>query len=156
MKHQPKRLLGFPFLPAALVLVFLAGCLANYGRLQIDRAVEQSFRNHEMLADYQYYHSGRQNKPSAIIGIDPAFVFIPSKQWTAIEPSQFATMVDRMYPDFSFLYGAYILAPDGRRAGVWYAWVNTFTAKFKEDRIIVFSPEPNADVNGGSVFEDHH
>jgi hypothetical protein len=155
MKHHPICLPGIRALLAAVVLGLLTGCLANYGRLEIDRSVEQSFRNHDMLDGYRYYHSGRENKPSAIIGIDPAFQF-SSKFWTAIEPSQFATMVGRMHPDYGFLYGAYILAPDGRRAGVWYSWVNTFTARFEEDRIIVFSPEPHAEANGGSVFEDHH
>jgi hypothetical protein len=108
-----------------------------------------------MLDDYRYYYSGRQNKPSAIIGIDPAFQF-SSKFWTDIEPLQFTTMVGRMFPEYGFLYGAFILAPDGRKAGVWYSWVNIFTAKFEDDRIIVFSPEPYADVGGGGNTNDRH
>ena len=155
MKHQPNRLAGPRALLAAFVLALVAGCSANYGRLEIDSAVEQAFRNYEMLDDYRYYYSGRENKPSAIIGIDPAFQF-SSKLWTAIEPLQFRSMVGRMFPDYGFLYGAYILAPDGRKAGVWYSWVNIFTAKFEEDRIIVFSPEPHADVDGGSASGDRH
>jgi hypothetical protein len=155
MKHHSNCLLGRQALLAAFIIAFLAGCFANYGRLEINSAVEQAFRNHEMLDHYQYYYSGRENKPSAIIGIDPAFQF-SSKYWTAIEPLQFRTMVGRMFPDYGFLYGAYILAPDGRKAGVWYSWVNIFTAKFEDDRIIVFSPEPYADAEGGSALGDRH
>jgi hypothetical protein len=151
MKHHPNFLLGRQALLAAFSIAFLAGCFANYGRLEINRAVEQAFRNHEMLDHYQYYYSGRENKPSAIIGIDPAFQF-SSKYWTAIEPSLFKTMVGRMFPDYGFLYGAYILAPDGRKAGVWYSWVTIFTAKFEDDRIIVFSPEPYADAGNGDFY----
>jgi hypothetical protein len=151
MKHHPNFLLGRQALLAAFIIAFLAGCFANYGRLEINRAVEQAFRNHEMLDHYQYYYSGRENKPSAIIGIDPAFQF-SSKYWTAIEPSLFKTMVGRMFPDYGFLYGAYILAPDGRKAGVWYSWVTIFTAKFEDDRIIVFSPEPYADAGNGDFY----
>jgi hypothetical protein len=106
-----------------------------------------------MLDHYQYYYSGRENKPSAIIGIDPAFQF-SSKFWTAIEPSLFKTMVGRMFPEYGFLYGAYIMSPEGRKAGVWYSWVNNFTAKFEGDRIIIFSPEPYADSSNGGFFVD--
>lgn len=155
MKHHSNCLLGRQALLAAFIIAFLAGCFANYGRLEINSAVEQAFRNYEILDHYQYYYSGRENKPSAIIGIDPAFQF-SSKYWTAIEPLQFRTMVGRMFPDYGFLYGAYILAPDGRKAGVWYSWVNIFTAKFEDDRIIVFSPEPYADAEGGSALGDRH
>ena len=155
MKHHPNCLLGRQALLAAFIIAFLAGCFANYGRLEINSAVEQAFRNYEILDHYQYYYSGRENKPSAIIGIDPAFQF-SSKYWTAIEPLQFRTMVGRMFPDYGFLYGPYILTPDGRKAGVWYSWVNIFTAKFEDDRIIVFSPEPYADAEGGSALGDRH
>ena len=155
MHHNPSRLLGRHALAAVAILAVFSGCSANYGRLEINNAVEQAFRNYEMLDDYRYYYSGRENKPSAIIGIDPAFQF-SSKYWTAIEPLQIRTMVGRMFPDYGFLYGAYILAPDGRKAGVWYSWVNIFTAKFEDDRIIVFSPEPYADAEGGSALGDRH
>ena len=152
MKHHPNHLLGRQTLLAVFIIASLAGCFANYGRLEINSAVEQAFRNKEMLDNYRYYYSGRENKPSAIIGIDPAFQF-SSKYWTAIEPSQFETMVGRMYPDYGFLYGAYMMAPDGRKAGVWYSWVKTFTIKFEGDRIVVFSPEPHADAGNGGFYD---
>jgi len=151
MNHHPNRLLWHQALLTAFILASLAGCLANYGRLQLDSAVEQAFRNNEMLDNYQYYYSGRENKPSAIIGIDPAFQF-SSKYWTAVEPSQFEIIVGRMYPDYGYLYGAYMMAPDGRKAGVWYSWVKTYTIKFEGDRIIVFSPEPFADAGNGDFY----
>ena len=85
MKRHSNRLFGPLALLATFVLAFLAGCSANYGRLEINSAVEQSFRNYDMLDQYQYYYSGRENKPSAIIGIDPTFQF-SSEFWKAIEP----------------------------------------------------------------------
>lgn len=155
MKQCPNRLFGLSALLVTCAVAFSAGCAAEYGRLNIDSTVAQSFRNSEMRDDYRYYYSGRENKPSAIIGIDPAFQF-SSKYWTPIEPSQFSTMVGRMHPEYGFLYGAFMLAPDGRKAGVWYSWVNHFTAKFEGDRIIVYSPETFADVRDGSDFKDTH
>ncbi|MDZ7580327.1 MAG: hypothetical protein U5R30_06820 [Deltaproteobacteria bacterium] len=141
MRPHPICLFGRKALATAFMCAFLAGCSADYGRLKSDDAVTQAFRNHEMHAEYRYYYSGGANNPAAIVGIDPAFEF-SSKFWTAIEPSQFSTMVGRMHTDYRLLYGAYMLAPDGRKAGVWYSRVNTFTAKFEENRIIVFSPKP--------------
>ena len=151
MQHNPNRLMGRQVLAAVAILAVFIGCSANYGRLEISNAVEQAFRNNEMLDHYQYYYSGRENKPSAIIGIDPAFQF-SSKFWTAIEPSQFTTMVGRMFPEYGFLYGAYMMNPEGKKAGVWYSWVNTYTIKFDGDRIIVFSPEPYADNDDGGFY----
>ncbi|MFZ0612649.1 MAG: hypothetical protein WAM73_10455 [Desulfobacterales bacterium] len=148
MKHHSDFPRRGQFLLAAVALALLGGCFANYGRLERNSDVTQAFKNRQMMDDYRYYYSGRENKPSAIIGIDPTFQF-SSRYWTAIEPSQFDTMVGRVsIPEYGFVYGAYIVAPDGRRAGVWFSWVRTFTAKFEDDRIIVFSPEPYAEIDG--------
>ncbi len=134
------------------IIILLAGCAINYARFQMDDQVRHTFEKHVMINGYHYYYSGRENKPSAIIGIDPAFQF-SSKYWTAIEPSRFKTMVDRMYPPgYSMLYGANMLAPDGRKAGVWYSWVRNYSAKFDGDRIIVHSPEAFAEPDDSGFF----
>jgi hypothetical protein len=146
MKRNLNRLFRPQALLAALIVGLLAGCAGNYGRLEINKSVEQAFGKYQMLDHYQYYYSGRENKPSAIIGIDPAFQF-SSKYWAPIEPSQFKKMVDRMVPEYGFLYGAYMMTPDGRKAGVWYSWVHIYTVKFEGNRIIVYSPEPFSDAN---------
>lgn len=135
------------------IIILLTGCAANYARFQIDDQNGQAFKNYQMIDGYHYYYSGRENKPSAIIGIDPAYQF-SSKFWTAIKPMQFRKMVDRMFPTggYARLYGANILTPDGKKAGVWYSWVEIYSAKFEGDRIIVHSPEQFAepDDNGFS------
>ena len=140
----------------AFMLVLAAACGGNYGRLQYNQEVDLAFRNFEKLDNYEYYYSGRRNKPSAVIGIDPAFEF-SSRFWTVIPPDQFETMVGRLSPpEYGFLNGAYMLTPDGRRAGVWYSWVNVASFKFDGDRIIVNSPEPFADADGPGFGRDPH
>jgi hypothetical protein len=130
------------------IISLLTGCAANYARFQMDDRVVKAFENYEMIDGFHYYYSGRENKPSAIIGIDPAFQF-SSTLWTAIEPSQFKKMVDRMFPPGNGrIYGAKMIAPDGKKAGVWYSWVLNYSAKFEGDRIIVHSPEPFAEPDG--------
>jgi len=144
---------------AALItvsVVFMSACSSDYGKLQYNNAVGLAFQKFEMLNDYEYYFSGRPNKPSAIIGIDPAFEF-ESRFWTVIESDQFQTMVGRLSPpEYGFLNGAVMLTPDGRRAGVWYSWVNISSFKFVGDRIIVNSPEPFADADGPGFGKAPH
>ena len=132
----------------ASILILLCGCAATYARFHLNEQVAKQFQHYEMIPGYHYYYSGRENKPSAIIGINPAFTF-SSKLWTAIDPSQFETTVNRMFaPQAGPIYGADILAPDGRKAGVWYSWVLIYGARFKGNRIFVHSPEEFAEPNG--------
>ncbi len=155
MKHHLNRLLKSPVLLAVFSVALLSGCAGNFGRLEINKNVKQAFGRYQMLDHYRYYYSGLENKPSAIIGIDPAFQ-LGSKYWTPIEPSQFKKMVDRMFPEYGFLYGAYMMTPGGKIAGVWYSWVHIYTIKFEGDRIMVLSPEPFAGVNGGGAPRDNY
>jgi hypothetical protein len=153
MRHASKTYGWWIAVLIILTVVLLAACSGKYGTLRNSNAVGQAFQNFEMLDDYAYYFSGRSNKPSAIIGIDPAFEF-ESRFWTVIEPDQFQTMVGRLSPpDYGFLSGAVMLTPDGRKAGVWYSWVRIASVKFDGNRIMVSNPEPFADADsGGSVL----
>jgi hypothetical protein len=154
MKNDRVGPAGLQILLAVLAVAAVTGCMANYGRLTYDQTVTQTFADGQALDDHRYFYSGRQNKPSAIIGIDPAFEFVESKYWTAIGPSQIPGVVGRLFPEYGFLSGAYILAPDGRTAGVWYSWVKVFSAKFDDNRISVSSPEMYADRRGGGVYRE--
>ncbi|MEJ2037989.1 MAG: hypothetical protein P8X55_03540 [Desulfosarcinaceae bacterium] len=155
MADKQKRRSAAQVLVWLPVLFLLAGCGATYATLQTDDQVKQGFKNYEMIDGYHYYYSGRENLPSAIIGLDPAYRF-SSEYWTAIPSSQFKREVNRLQmavPNNSIIYGAYIIAPDGKRVGVWYSWVENFTAKVEGDRIIVYSPEPFAERGGMGMFE---
>ena len=95
-----------------------------------------------MIEGCTYYYSGRANRPTAIVGIDPAFEF-GSQFWTKIEPDQFQTMVGRVsIPEYGYVSGAYLVTPDGRRAGVWYSWVITASVKFEGNQITIAFPDP--------------
>lgn len=132
----------------AFMVVFLTACSGRYGKFRYSQEVGQAFQNLEMFDDYDYYYSGRRNRPSAIIGIKPEFEF-NSRFWTFIETGEFETMVGRMSPpEYGFLNGSYILTPDERQAGVWYSWVNIHSAKFDGNQVMIPSPEPFADADG--------
>lgn len=143
MLYMPKIFGWWLAILTASIMVVSAGCSGNYGKRQYGNEVGQAFREFEMIEGYRYYYSGRQSLPTAIVGIDPAFEF-GSKFWTAIEPNEFQTMVNRLSPPVTgLLSGAYLITPDGRRAGVWYSWVNTVSVRVEGKRIIISFPDPS-------------
>jgi hypothetical protein len=137
------RLLKTAF--AIVIPVMLASCAYNYGSLQKSPDITRAFESYQMLEGYRYYYSGRQNKPSAIIGVHSDYSF-SSEFWTEIEltPSAFKKAVRRLYPLYSSPpYGAYIIDPNGKRAGIWFSSINFATIKLEGDnRLVIYSPEP--------------
>ena len=131
--------------------VMLAGCVYNYGSLQKSPEIRLAFESYQILEGYRYYYSGRQNKPSAIIGVHRNYSF-ESKYWTEIEltPSEFKKAVRRLYLLHGHSpYGAYIIDPKGKRAGIWFSSINFATIKLEENnRLVIYSPEPLDEPEG--------
>ena len=144
MQYVPGKRVRWIALWFALVTVGIVACNGTYGKLRHSKEVGRAFRNFEMRGDYTYYFSGRAARPTAIVGIDPAFE-LSSRFWTLIEPAQFQTMVGRLsVSDFGFLSGAELMTPDGRQAGVWYSWVNLAAIKFEGNQITIKITDPTA------------
>ncbi len=133
------------------ISILMAGCAYNYGTLQKNPDVARAFNMYQMVEDYRYYYSGQENKPSAIIGIHRSYSF-DSKFWTEIEstPEALKKAVRRLYPVHDNPpYGAYIIDPNGKRAGIWYSSVNFATIKLKSNnRLVIYSPEPIEEPEG--------
>jgi hypothetical protein len=143
-------------LPAVILVVLMVGCASDYGRLNKSPEIVNAFKNYEMVDSYRYFYSGRENKPSAIIGIRPEFKF-ESRFWTEIpgDAQAFRRQVERLYPmDSAVEFGAYIVTPDGRRAGVWFSEMSSTVIKLDGDRLIVYSPENmTEEVRGNGGFD---
>jgi hypothetical protein len=140
---QPAWIVAIVFLTAA----GLTGCLQSYGRLKTNPAVTQAFQEYRMLDDYRYYYSGRENVPTAIIGVDPKYGF-ESELWRPIESTSDALkkMVERV-PEFGYgARGADILTPKGDVAGVWFSRTTQSVVRLENNQLIVYPPH---DVYGG-------
>ena len=138
----------FLFLNIILVLMIavLSGCGSpNYGRLQSSHEVTQMFKNNQILSDHQYYFSGFQRIPYAMVGIGNNYK-LRSSRWKPIDldPTSLNQLIYRMVHVYSLEpRGAWILDPDGNRVGIWYSSTYQTTVKMEKDNhLVVLSPEP--------------
>ncbi len=133
-------------------LILLSGCAANYGGLRISGEVTRLFETYQVQTDYQYYYSGPESRPHAIMGIHRSYT-LNSKLWKAVDISeaQLKSWVrSRMYGRLGISpRGYYIVDPDGKRIGIWYSMWGTTTVKIEgPGQIMVATPDifsgPNA------------
>ena len=148
IKHAAAAATRFLFatLILALTALFLAGCTApSYGRLQSSPEVTRVFEKSQILSDHQYYVSGFQRIPYAIIAVDGRYQLL-SRRWQPIDID--ATTLNQLVYRMEHVYslnprGAWILDPEGNRLGIWYSPTYQTEVRRKEnDRIIVGAPEP--------------
>jgi hypothetical protein len=108
-------------------VVFLAGCSGkhNRGRLIYNNTVKEAFETYKVLPGYNYYLTGPENYPKAVIGIRKEYR-LESKFWKPVEltPERLKRWLEwRGSLQESYnrsYYGLDILTPDGRQAGIWY------------------------------------
>lgn len=135
-----------PVLFLVWLALFSAGCgSATYGRLENSPEVTQVFEDGKILSDHQYYVSGFQRIPYAIIAIDDKYQ-LRSGRWQPLDLNS-ATLnqiVYRMEHIYSLTpRGAWIVDHEGHRLGVWYSsQYQTTVAREKNNQIMVASPEP--------------
>jgi hypothetical protein len=96
----------------------------NYGTLVPRSDVTQAFDGYRIDPDLNYYFSGAEAWPDAIIGVNKAYT-LDSTLWRKIvaTPEIFKNLVSGMKsrPSTSALHGYAILDDKGRQIGVWYS-----------------------------------
>lgn len=140
---------------AALVALLVSGCMKNYGRFTLDDQVSQAFRSGSIQTDYQYYYSGRQTMPYAIMAIDRRYS-VPSKFWVPFEPDpeQLKTMSGSIFDQNRYpSYGYRILDPNGVVIGIWYASARDHSVRVDQENrtVTVLFTNPEND-NHPSFF----
>lgn len=132
-------------LAAGLVLI-MAGCGANYGNLKYNDDVKQIFESYEVLPDYRYYYSGSDAYPNVIIGIQKEYQ-LKSELWKPVDLTADLLKDWLNFPRNKVGFdqdrrGSYILSPDGRQIGVYYAnrdWRTWSSVKLENDKLVVVS-----------------
>ena len=142
-------------LTRALIVFFLAttllvGCgvvlFRDYGKILPSGDVTRIFARYEIDPDINYYISGSNLYPNAILGLKKTHVLEPGL-WKPVEitPGLLKTLMTDMQSRASwsndFLHGFVILDQEGRPIGIWYSLLSARTAvRIKGDGSVAIPP----------------
>ena len=144
VKSRPKM-----FLSGICILVLLSftGCagsrLALYGGVIPDEEVTESFEGYRIDSDLNYYISGSDMYPNAIMGLGKAYT-LGSTLWRKVEmtPGQLRELVTNMRSKALVVHGFALVDDRGNRIGVWYSILSAPTSlRMEGDRTVVI-PTP--------------
>jgi hypothetical protein len=108
-----------------LLALMLTGCGGTYGKFVYDEAVDQVFEDLKVLPEHDYYFSGPDSNPRAIIAIDKRYTLV-SSLWKPVEmtEAQLKSWVKnpaRRGHFYPYTFGRYLLDDGGERVGLWYS-----------------------------------
>jgi len=150
-----KRIYVISFV-CVLIFLYTSGCagwrMSGYGHIDPNGGITQAFENYEVKPDLNYYISGRDIYPGAIIGIDKRYTLV-SKMWKKREftPETLKALVLNMQKkamdlEFIFIHGFNIIDEKGKDIGDWYSiHRGTTSVKSIEDNRLIISP-PSFDI----------
>ena len=149
----------FILLTSIIAISFFTGCVTTdgtYGTTKRDRDLDNMFLRYEVLPDHNYYTSGGYDKPDAILALHKDYVLDNTKTYWRLIPNvdygQMRKWIDTIAPEQDYRYSnayfaAYILDPDEKRVGAWYAIDPHATVKFLEgNKVLVYTPDPSPDL----------
>ena len=109
---------------SAFVLFGCAAFINGFGTLVPDQIAEKNFETYQVNPGMNYYFSGAEAWPDAIIGVNKTYT-LGASLWTKIgaTPDVFKNLVSGMKsrPDSPSPRGYAILDDKGRQIGVWYS-----------------------------------
>jgi hypothetical protein len=138
-----------------ILIIFLSsGCsgslLKNYGRITPDGNVKNAFEKYQVNLNYNYYISGSDVYPIAIIGLDKALT-LESDLWKQVEmtPKKLRELVQDMQSKARVLswklvlHGFAMFDDKGKQIGVWYSILKAKTSlSMKDDHtVIIITPD---------------
>jgi hypothetical protein len=134
-----------------LFLLVICGCAvnlySNYGEIRPNKEVTQAFDNYVVNTDLNYYITGSDICPNAIIGVDKEYTLV-SDLWkkteftacTLKELVQF--MKDEAFQYHEELFGFDILDDKGNDIGDWYSILSARTSvkMIGDKKVIIYTP----------------
>lgn len=131
----------------ALALFASAGCAGpharNYGRIIPDGEVTRAFEAHQNDPDLDYYISGSDLFPNAILGLNKRYT-LHSTLWkrVAMTSRTLGEFVSNMQMKALSQHGFVLLDDKGNRIGVWYSILSATTSLWMKDdhTVVVLTP----------------
>jgi hypothetical protein len=148
------------FLVTVLLLALSAqACAISQVTFRRNSEVNAAFEAGRVLPEYQYYYSGPDAEPLAIVGIRREHRF-EQGLWKGVALSEaqlrdWVWMIDTATRSTRLrYYGAQILAPDGREIGIWYSFLDWVTAEVTPKGLVILHTPDNTDSRRMRRFFD--
>ncbi|MGZ6224472.1 MAG: hypothetical protein ACXWMH_03045 [Syntrophales bacterium] len=136
------------------IIFLFSGCgsslLRNYGRITPDPNVTNDFEKYQVNPNYNYYISGSDIYPIAIIGLDKAYK-LESDLWKHVEMTheKLREFVQNMRNKVDLIkwgqapYGSAMADDNGKQIGVWYSVLGVKTSlNVKDDHAVeIITPD---------------
>jgi len=142
------RSVWFRAIAGLVVAVALASCGGRFGNIVMDDQVMKSFETFRMDEGMDYYYSGPDLVPNAIIGLKKGYVLEPDT-WKPLprDPKLFKDMIVHMQEKGLELLdqprGFVMTDPEGKPVGVWYSIMKARkTLRMGEGKkVVVYPPD---------------
>ena len=120
----------------------------KWGKIVPDNEATAAFETYQINADFNYYISGSDVYPNAILGLNKAYT-LDSTLWKKVEltPAKLQVMVVDMKSKARDIgqkqFGFVVLDEQGRKIGVWYSLLTaTAPVRIKDDNtVIIYTPD---------------
>ena len=148
-----------------LILLSCVGCATmgskNYGSIVPDGRVMEAFDRFQVNPNYDYFYSGSEVYPSAVIGLDKSYT-LESDLWkkldmTPVKLKEIVTNMKFKSATVNFrspLHGFAIFDDSGKQIGVWYSIIEATTkssVRMKDNKTVLID---TPDINTWLQFED--
>ena len=127
---------------------FLVSCaFSHYGNIAPDEAVTKAFESYQMAPDMNYYYSGSDVIPNAVVGLKKEYTIEPDLWKPITDPKAFRDMVDEMKRRAMRVvtdqfFGFTIRDDNGNPIGVWYSLLRarTYVEMGKDKTVVIKTP----------------
>jgi len=122
------------------ILTIITGCTANYGQYRRSLDVAGWFESLQVPREYQYYYTGSDKNPDALMGLHKNYV-LNNDLWkeTEMDRKQLKKWIDEFHliGYSSFVFGQYILDSGGNIIGIYYSHYDGGPVKMGTDNQVV-------------------
>ena len=126
--------------------LFFYACMANtanYGRNQFSNEARRIFEDFRVLPDYNYYYTGSNVHPDALIAVHKSYTVTSEGVWTKMEAADknLKYLVETLLKDLSPSPNGYnILDPHGKQIGLYYSKWDPLPAKMVGEKSVWIYP----------------
>ena len=147
-KKNEKTLRGQVAVLTFVLAGFVAGCSLHGGNqciIRLSGRINDMFESRQVMDEYNYFYSGRDAVPDAILGVNQKYT-LRSSLWKPVKltSGQLGQWIDMMTDHRGFsirTYGAEVLGPDNELIGIWYSpWSWTTVRLVGDNEVIIHTP----------------